>query len=135
MRKLITDETLAYSKAFVFVMENFTRILKAGQCEHTICFGNGSSVTYMMEDDTVIGACVYEFDMVKKQAYIYTAGVEPVYRSRGVYQEIYDEVEKIARSKGMKVINSSVHIDNQAMLASAVKNGRMLTHYRTTKVL
>lgn len=135
MRKIITDETLAYSKAFVFVMENFTRILKAGQCEHTICFGNGSRVTYMLDDDIVIGACVYEFDDVKKQAYIYTAGVDSIHRNKGIYQEIYNEVEKLARQNGMKVINSSVHIDNQAMLAAAVKNGRMLTHYRTTKVL
>lgn len=135
MIQIITDKTLAYSPAFVFVMDNFAKILKAGQCEHTICFGNGSHVTYAENDGEVIGACVYEFDDVKKQAYIYTAGVDIAWRNRGIYQQIYFEVESLAKEAGMKVINSSVHIENQAMLSSAVKNGRVLTHYRTTKVL
>lgn len=92
-------------------------------------------VTYARDDGVVIGACVYELDLDKGQAIIHSAGVEKAYQGKGVYQEIYTEVEEVCYRNGIKVLNSNVHIENQAMLASAVKNGRKLAYYRTTKRL
>lgn len=135
MRQIITDDTLAYSEAFIFVMDNFVRILKAGHAEHSLCINNSMYVTYAKEGDKVIGACVYDMDMDKRQAIIYSAGVDKAYQNSGVYQEIYTEVEETCYRHGMRVLNSNIHIENQAMLASAVKNGRKLEYFRTTKRL
>ena len=135
MREIITDTRLAYSEAFIFVMDNFVKILKAGHSEHSLCINNNMHVTYAKENDSVIGACVYELDMNKCQAIIYSGGVDKAYQGTGVYQQIYEEVENVCRSNGIKVLNSNVHVENQAMLASAAKNGRKLEYIRTTKRL
>lgn len=135
MRLIITDDRLAYSEAFVFVMDNFVRILKAGHAEHSLCINNSMHVTYAVEDNTIIGACVYDMDMDKRQAIIYSAGVDPRYQGEGVYQEIYEEVERVCRAEGMKVLNSNIHVDNEAAIASARKNNRNVSYYRTSKKL
>jgi predicted GNAT family acetyltransferase len=135
MREIITEPTLSYSKAFIFVMEHFVKMLKAGHSELSICINNSMTVTYALEDGEVIGACVYELDQGKRQAWIYSAAVDENHRGQGVYTDIYKEVERVSKSAGMVVINSNVHIDNAAMVKSADKNGREMLWYRTRKYL
>lgn len=134
MREIITEQ-LAYSRAFIFVMDNFVEILKKGYSELSLCINNEMTVTYMVEGDQVLGACVYDMDDRKKQAYIYTAAVDKFYRNEGVYDAIYLEVERVCRMNGMKVLNSNIHVDNVAMIAHAKKHDRELAWYRSRKVL
>ena len=135
MREIITEPTLSYSKAFIFVMEHFVKMLKAGHSELSICINNSMPVTYAIEENKVVGACVYELDHSKRQAWIYSAAVDEDYRAQGVYSEIYQEVERICKDAGMVVINSNVHIDNVAMIHNAGKNDREMLWYRTRKYL
>jgi hypothetical protein len=135
MIEIYTDDRLAYSKAFVFVMEQFVNTLKAGHSELSLCINNSMTVTYAVIDNTVVGACVYEMDTVKRQAWIYTAAVEKLHRGCGIYDNIYKEVENVCRQNHMVVLNSNVHIDNQAMIQSALKNNREMLWYRTRKYL
>lgn len=135
MREIITEPTLSYSKAFIFVMEHFVKMLKAGHSELSICINNSMTVTYAMEDGQVIGACVYELDKSKRQAWIYSAAVDENHRGKGVYTDIYNEVERVSKAAGMVVINSNVHIDNAPMIKSADKNNREMLWYRTRKYL
>lgn len=135
MREIITEPTLSYSRAFVFVMEHFVNMLKSGHSELSICINNSMTVTYAVEDGKVIGACVYELDQSKRQAWIYSAAVDEEYRGLGVYNDIYQEVEQVSKQAGMVVLNSNVHIDNAAMVKNADKNGRELLWYRTRKYL
>jgi ribosomal protein S18 acetylase RimI-like enzyme len=134
MREIITEQ-LAYSKAFIFVMDNFVEILKKGYSELSLCISNEMNVTYMIDEDIVMGACVYEMDDRKKQAYIYTAAVDKFYRNEGVYTIIYKEVERVCRMNGMKVLNSNIHVNNTAMIEHALRNDRELLWFRTRKVL
>jgi ribosomal protein S18 acetylase RimI-like enzyme len=134
MREIITEK-LAYSKAFIFVMDNFVEILKKGHSELSLCISNEMTVTYMIDEDIVIGACVYDMDDRKRQAYIYTAAVDKFYRNEGVYNTIYKEVERVCRMSGMKVLNSNIHVNNTAMIEHALRNDRELLWFRTRKVL
>jgi hypothetical protein len=134
MREIITEK-LAYSRSFVFVMENFVEILKQGHSELSLCINNEMNVTYMIEEDQILGACVYEIDSKKNQAYIYTAAVNPLFRKQGIYTSIYLEVEKVCRSVGMKVLNSNIHVHNQPMIEHAIKHNRELAWLRSRKVL
>jgi ribosomal protein S18 acetylase RimI-like enzyme len=134
MREIITEQ-LAYSKAFIFVMDNFVEILKKGYSELSLCINNEMNVTYMLDEDLVMGACVYEMDDRKKQAYIYTAAVDKFYRNEGVYTTIYKEVERVCRMNGMKVLNSNIHVNNDVMIEHALRNDRELLWFRTRKVL
>ena len=89
----------------------------------------------MLDEDLVMGACVYEMDDRKKQAYIYTAAVDKFYRNEGVYTTIYKEVERVCRMNGMKVLNSNIHVNNDVMIEHALRNDRELLWFRTRKVL
>lgn len=135
MREIITESTLSYSKAFIFVMDHFVKMLKAGHSELSICINNSMPVTYALENGEVVGACVYELDKGKRQAWIYSAAVDEQHRGKGIYNEIYSEVERVCKDAGMVVINSNVHIENVSMLKSADKNGREMLWYRTRKYL
>lgn len=135
MREITTEPTLSYSKAFVFVMDEFVKMLKQGYCESTICMNNSMKVSYAVENDEVIGACVYELDKNKRQAWIYFASVSEKNRGQKIYDEIYAEVEKNCKSEGMVVINSNIHIDNISMISSAKKNNRELLWYRSRKFI
>lgn len=135
MIEIITNERLAYSPAFVFVMENFVELLKKGYSEHSLCIDNSMMVTYAVTDMAVVGACVYELNRVKNQAWIYTAGVDEKYQGQGIYDKIYKEVEAVCKSEGMRVLNSNIHVDNTSMIMSAAKNDRELSYYRSTKLL
>lgn len=135
MREIFTDTRLAYSKAFIFVMENFVEILKQGHSELSLCINNSMMVTYAIDNGEVVGACVYEIDAVKRQAWIYTAGVAAAHRGQGIYDDIYSEVEHQCRNAGMLVLNSNIHVDNAGMIANAKKHGRLLSWYRTSKQL
>jgi len=135
MREIITENTLSYSKAFIFVMDHYVQMLKAGHSELSICIKNSMTVTYAIEDNVVIGACVYELDPTKRQAWIYSSAVDENCRGQGVYNEIYQEVENVCKRAGMVVIYSNVHVDNLAMLANANKNSREMLWYRTRKYL
>ena len=134
MREIITEQ-LAYSKAFIFVMDNFVEILKKEHSELSLCINNEMNVTYMLDGDIVMGACVYDMDDRKKQAYIYTAAVDKFYRNEGVYTEIYREVERVCRMNGMKVLNSNIHVNNTAMIEHALRNDRELLWFRSRKAL
>lgn len=135
MKQIITEPSLSYSKAFIFVMDQFVKMLKLGHCEKSLCINNTMTVTYAVDGDTVIGACVYELDVPKRQGYIYIAAVDEEYRGQGVYNEIYKEVESVCKQHGIVVLNSNVHVDNIAMIKSAEKNNRKLSWYRSSKQL
>lgn len=135
MREIITEPTLSYSKAFVFVMEHFVKMLKSGHSDLSLCINNSMTVTYAIEDNQVIGACVYELDHSKRQAWIHIAAVNESHRSNGIYDEIYQEVEQVCKNSGMVVLSSNVHVDNAPMIKSASKNNRELLWYKSRKYL
>jgi GNAT superfamily N-acetyltransferase len=135
MIEIYTDTRLAYSKSFIFVMEQFVNTLKAGHSDLSLCINNSMNVTYAVADEEVVGACVYELDPIKRQAWIYTAAVSESHRGQGVYDKIYKEVERVCKENGMVVLNSNVHVDNRAMIQSALKNDREMLWYRTRKYL
>lgn len=134
MNEIITEK-LAYSKAFIFVMEHFVKVLKAGHSELSLCINNEMNVTYLIEDDEVVSACVYELDTRKNQAWIYIAATAEQHRGCGYYDEVYKEVENVCKTNGMKVLNSNIHIENTAMIKNAFRNGRDMSWYRSRKYL
>jgi hypothetical protein len=135
MIEIITNTRLAYSPAFIFVMENFVKILKEDHSEHSLCIDNSMMVTYAVDQSVIVGACVYELNRVKNQAWIYTAGVKEEYQRKGIYDIIYKEVESVCKAEGMVALNSNIHVDNIGMIRSAAKNNRKLSYYRSTKLL
>ena len=131
-----TEPTFAHSKAFIFVMDHFVKLLKAGMAEQELCFHNAVQVAYVEDEDgDVIGAAIFDLDKTKRQAWIYLAAVAADHRSQGIYSAIYRKIEDIARNEGMKGLGSNVNVRNAPMLATAEKNGRQLIAYRVKKAL
>jgi len=135
MREIITEPTLSYSKAFIFVMDHFVKMLKAGHSDLSLCIKNSMTVTYAVENEQVIGACVYELDHSKRQGWIHTAAIDENFRGLGVYEEIYKEVEQVCKTSGMIVLGSNIHVDNEPMIHHAEKNNRELLWYKSRKYL
>jgi hypothetical protein len=131
----IFTEKLAYSKAFVFVMENYVEVLKAGFSELSLCIHNEMTVTYMVNNGEVVSACVYEMDTKKDQAWIYIAATARHRRGEGLYDHVYTEVENVCKAHGMKVLNSNIHTHNTSMIEHAIRHDRELLWFRSRKYL
>lgn len=135
MIEIIMDERLAYSPAFVFVMEQFVDLLHKGHADQSLCMTNSMRVVYAKNASGVVGACVFDLDYSKGQAWIYMAAVDDDYRHQGIYQQIYSTVEDICISEGMRSIGSNVSVYNSPMIDFAIKNDREMRWFKTTKRL
>jgi hypothetical protein len=134
MNEIITEK-LAYSKAFLFVMEHYLEVLKAGFSELSLCINNEMNVTYMINNGEVVSACVYDMDTNKGQAWIYIAATAKHRRGEGLYDYVYEEVENVCRANAIKVLNSNIHTHNTAMIEHAIRHERELLWFRSRKYL
>jgi GNAT superfamily N-acetyltransferase len=133
--KLEHELSLAHSKAFVFVLEEFTKLVQAGHADFEIPFTNASQVTYTIVNGEVAGASVWTIDKAKRSAWMLFSAVAKAHQRKGIYTALSAEVERRAKNQGAVVIYSGVHIDNDAMVNAAVKAGRQANWYRTKKKL
>jgi len=132
--ELCFSRKLAFSPAFVFVMEAYVELLRAKQTVHKMYFSNNSHVVYMIHDDKIIGATVY---MVSddREGNILFSHVLSEYRRQGVYKKMYEEAERRLIEQGARVIISFTWHDNEAMLETYKATGRELTSIRVEKII
>lgn len=137
MLKMETEETLAHSRAFIFVLDHYVQLLKAGFGDLEFYFGNASRVTYIYDESTseIITACVWSVDATRRTGTIHFSATEQSRRRQGHYKKIFNEVQRLMISKGAVSLYSSVHLDNQPMIAAAESSGRKQAFYRTKKSL
>lgn len=134
--KIITEKTLGNSTPFVFVMDQWVKLLKSNLAGTTVCFSNSSRVTYAQSDSgQVIGAVVYNFDTAIRETWICLAAVDENYRGQGIYTQLFDAVCEESRAQGMKYVASNIHVNNASMLKSAEKQQRNLSYYRSKTAL
>ena len=132
---VITESTIAHSKAFVFALEHYLLLVKAGHADNELVYNNSAPVTYAVENNIVIGVSVWDFNPAKRAAWILFSAVAVEHRRKGVYTAIFKEVEKNVKRKGAVALYSSVHVTNNKMIEAARTNGRELGWYRTKKTL
>lgn len=134
--KVLHEGTVANSKAFVFLLEEYLALLKRGHGDNEFAYGNNAQCTYAVDDNgAVIGACAWFIDHNKRAAWILFSAVAAAHRRQGVYTAVRTEVERIAKTKGAAAIYSGVHVENEAMIAAARASGRQLGWYRAKKQL
>lgn len=128
------DQSFAHSPAFLFMLEEFVKLVKTGYADNELNFTNSSFVDYALDDQQqVAGGCIWTYDPLKRSAWILFSAVRENMRKKGVYKSIIVNVERIAKQKGAIVIYSSVHVDNEAMIAAAKSSGRQPNWYRAKK--
>lgn len=134
--KVLHEATVANSKAFVFLLEEYLALVKRGFADNEFAYGNGSMCTYAVDDaGSVIGACAWFIDNGKRSAWILFAAVAEPHRRHGVYSALQAEVERIARAKGVAALYLGVHVDNDAMVATSKGAGYRQSWYRAKKEL
>jgi GNAT superfamily N-acetyltransferase len=133
--KVVSEDSLAHSKAFVFVLEEYLALVKAGHADYDLPFTNGSLVAYALLGDQVIGASVWSYDPPKRAAWVLFSAVAEEHRKQGIYKQLIHFVEQQAIRKGAAALYSGVHVTNDAMIAAAQASGRTLGWYRTKKPL
>lgn len=135
--KMETEETLAHSRAFIFVLDHYVQLLKNGFGEPEFYFGNSSRVTYLYDPSTsdIISACVWSIDPTRRAGTIHFSATEQSRRKQGHYKKIFTEVQRMMINKGAVTLYSSVHLDNEPMIAAAESSGRKKSFYRTKKSL
>jgi len=132
--KIIFEETLAHSKAFIFILDQWVKLLKAGQGDNELPFSNSSFVCYAIDDKGVmLGASVWIYDTSRRTANVLFSAVDEQHRRKGLYTLIIQEVERRAKLKGAINLYSGVHVSNQTMIATAAKVGRKAGWYRLKK--
>lgn len=137
MLKMETEETLAHSRAFIFVLDHYVQLLKVGFGDPEFYFGNASRVTYLYDASTseIITACVWSIDPTRRTGTIHFSATEPSRRRQGHYKKIFNEVQRLMINKGAVSLYSSVHLDNEPMIAAVESSGRKQAFYRTKKSL
>ena len=129
------SKKLALSPAFVFVMEAFVELVKAGHTVHKMFFSNNSHIVYMEHEGKVIGALVYMIDEVKEGNILFSH-VLPEYRRQGIYKLMYADAEyRLINYADARVIISFTWHDNEAMKEAYKATGRELTSIRVEKVI
>jgi len=133
--KLHSEDTLAHSKAFIFVMDQWVKLLKLGYGDTELAFGNQSLVTYALADDqkTVLAAIVWSYDSGRRVAGELFSSVAEEHRRTGIYTKVIAEVERRAKLRGAVALYSGVHVNNVQMLTSVEKEGRRVDWYRVKK--
>lgn len=131
---VVTANTLANSKAFVFVLNAYTELVNIGHADCELAFDNTNLVTYAEHEGKVIGSCVWMMTL-KRSVWILFSAVDKDWRRMGVYTAMLNQLDKEARQAGAVTILSGVHVNNVAMIAAAVKHGRAPKWIRMKKDL
>lgn len=132
---LTTEETLAHSNAFIFVLEHWVELLKAGHGDTEFSFGNQSMVTYASDNNVVVGSIVWGYDPARRAATEILTAVAKSYRRQGIYTSMITEVMRRAKLKGAVNIFSGVAVTNLPMLEHVAKAERNPNWVRTKKSL
>lgn len=118
------------------MLEEFTKLVRAGHADNELNFANNSFVDYVLDDQRqVAGGCTWIYDPAKRCAWILFIAVREDMRRKGVYKALNANVERIAKQKGAAVIYLVTHVDNAAMIAATKAEGRELSWYRVKKEL
>lgn len=136
--KIVTEDTLAHSKAFVFVMEQFVQLLKEGLSDMETPFGNNFKVTYMITEDTgeVVSAIVWGNDLSRRISTLNFVCTAYEHRRKGYYTQLFNEVQRLMKSKGSTLLYYNVHTNNSQMLNFVNNsNGGSPTSIRVKKPL
>jgi len=133
---MMTEQTFAHSKAFLFVMDHYVKLLKAGYGDNEISFSNHSLVSYALDKTgKVVSASVWSYDANRRAVSVLFSATLETERGKGLYRKVFAEVERNAKLKGAVVIFSGVHVDNGPMIKAAKQTGRNLSWYRVKKIL
>jgi len=133
--RIFSEDTLAHSEAFFFVIKQFFEHLRDGFGDAELPFYNACNVVYAKLGEEVIGAAVWVADAQKRAAWIYFSAVDQEHRRKGVYSSLCAEVERLAKLKKCVALYSGVHVNNDAMINASVKSGRSADWYRMKKDL
>ena len=135
--KVVTEDTLAHSRAFVFIIDQFAKLLKAGFGDTEFTFGNNNFVTYLYDETSkeVLSASVWSFDPTRRASTVHFSATAEEHRGKGYYKQVFAEVERRVKMKGAVALFSGVHVDNGKMVELAKQTGRQANWYRTKKVL
>ena len=126
LKKIATEKTLCHSKAFAFVLQEFSKLVALGHAELELPFTNQSQVTYGMDEGgQVIASSVHSYDPGKRVLWIQFSAVAEEHRRRGAYRELFAEVKKLAKQAGAANIYAGISTGNAAMLDAARKLDRV----------
>lgn len=134
--KVLTEETFAQSKPFLFVVSQWVDLLKAGHGDMEFSFGNQALVTYAHNiEQEILGAIVWNYDNTRRVANELFSVVDNAHRKKGIYTLILGEVTRRAKLKGAVAFYSGVALENDTMLSVMSKTERSPTWYRIKKSL
>lgn len=134
MRNIITDDTVANSPAFPFVLREYSKLVDRGHADLEMAFENTYKVTYVIDGAQVLAASVWMLNP-KRAVWVLFSAVAETHRRQGLYSQLMTEVEREGKLLGAVALYSGVHVDNAAMLEASVKQGRKPVWYRTRKDL
>ena len=114
--------------AFELIAEGWNEIVQEGSTPL------GQGVCPTKETDEVVFAVSNEGDIVGFIAFEVTPDaavlklsyVEPSSRRKGIYTELFTEVVKLAKTRGLLRLQSSIGLDNKAMQAVMRHTGRQI---------
>jgi hypothetical protein len=133
---IIHEATLAHSKAFIFVFDEWVKLLKAGHGDNELTFGNAAKVCYAISDSgAIMGAAVWQYDATRRAVTVPFLGVSDAFRRQGVYTAIIDSVHKSGKALGAVIALSGTSVANNPVLANMSKTGRNMSWYRLKKEL
>jgi RimJ/RimL family protein N-acetyltransferase len=132
--RVVTELTLASSKAFIFVIEEFLALLKKGHAKPRLPFLDNTTVTYTWDDATerVLGATTWSVDHERRDGLIGLSLVAEEFRGKGIYKQQMKEVNRRMHALGCITVHAFVHKDNLVMLNGIKSLGKDYDFVHTT---
>jgi GNAT superfamily N-acetyltransferase len=116
LKNITTEKTLCHSKAFAFVLREFSDLVARGHAELELPFTNQSQVSYGTDaHGNIIAASVHAYDPAKRVCWIQFSAVDGAHRRRGAYRALFAHVAQLARRAGAVKIYSGIATANESM--------------------
>lgn len=124
------SDRLNFTPALTLALRGSLELLESGLYPHRITIYGQENVIWIggiNRSDPARGCIVFDVDGedVFKRLWVLLSYVDPTFRRRGIFKQMWEALEVRARELGVRRISGGVAIENGAMQAAALSVGRI----------
>jgi GNAT superfamily N-acetyltransferase len=122
--EIVHHKGLNYTPAACLAARVQAELISTNQSEPVLSVGWDDNAILAVVDGKAIGIITWIYSEWAKTVSIHLGWVDPEYRRKGVYLQMWKELVQKARDSGAKNIIGTTHMDNHAMRKTAKALGR-----------
>ena len=116
-------------------MQKYGELIATGHAWPRMQATNKTKAIHVKVGDDIAGFITYDLQPEWGTTYIYFSWVSEKYRQRGLYKQMFAQLEKIARMSRCYKIHSDAHVDNISIIEAHRSVGMSTVFYKNEKNL